>query len=90
MMAVEGLTAAVVVWHGGEDDHVVARVRLTDGTRRGWLEVRVPAGIALPFSSAIEFAVEELAGTLPAENRLEALEELGPLVWTGTGLAGQA
>ena len=64
----------------------VARLRVSDTQRLGWVEVRIPADTPLPFSSAIEFAVEELATTIPAVGRLDALERLSPLLWTGRGV----
>lgn len=83
-----GIVATVVVWYRSEDGGTVARLRVTDGRDGAWVEVMVPSGTMTPFSSAIEWSIEELAGSLPDDSRYEALEARSPLAWTGTGVAG--
>jgi hypothetical protein len=83
-----GIAATVVAWQRSADGGTVARLRFSDGERLGWLEVGIPPGAMLPFGSAIEWAVEELAATLPPDARFDALERRSPLTWTDGGLAG--
>ena len=75
------MKATVVSWQPGEHGSRVARLKLTDGGRHGWLEVSVPAATALPHGGALEEWVMDLALTFPAGRRIELLAARSPLVW---------
>ena len=75
-----GIAAAVVAWQREIDGATTARLRLSDGRRLGWVDVRVPAG-PLPHGDVVERWVEREAGALPPADRLAALETRSPLAW---------
>ncbi len=81
---VGGIAAAVTRWTRDAGGVLTARVRLSDGTSFGWLDVVVSDGATPPREAMLEPRVEELAATFAAGERLAALSALR-LAWSLDG-----